>query len=236
MKPRIGITCSVDTDINRFFLNQFYVESIRTAGGIPIPLFPSDDKIEIKQMIGLVQGIVLSGGVDVDPIFFGEEPQQYSGRVCPLRDSFEIKLTSYALAEDIPLLGICRGMQVLNIAAGGDIFQDIYAQNMGVQLLKHRQEAPQWYPTHGINIKAGTMLESIMGVQSVRVNSYHHQAVRNAAPGFVVSAKSADGVIEAIESLEHGFALGLQCHPESLWQKQPVFIKPFKQLIKTAER
>lgn len=195
----------------------------------------TDDDTEIKVLAEYVRGIVLSGGGDVDPFFYGEEPHPDSRRICPKRDVFEIALSRFALSANIPILGVCRGIQVLNIAAGGDIYQDIYSQLPGNQLIKHCQEAPQWYPTHGINIEAGTMLSSVMGGNKLRVNSYHHQAVRNVAPDFIVSACSEDGIIEAIESTEHHYALGLQCHPESLWRVYPAFLRPFVELVNAAQ-
>ncbi len=158
MKPLIGVTCSVDPGKNRFYVNQKYIEAVRKAGGVPVPLACTSDESEIKVLTGYVRGIVLTGGGDVDPIFFGEEPHPDSGIICPKRDGFEIVLSRIALSANIPIFGICRGMQVLNIAAGGDIYQDIYSQVTGNQLVKHRQEAPHWYPTHSIEIKAGTIL------------------------------------------------------------------------------
>lgn len=233
MKPLIGITCAWDEINGRYFLGKMYVEAVEAGGGIPVLLAPPGDSGSLDRLTKAVDGLVLSGGTDMDPVYFGEEPISGVGEICPERDAFELALAGAALASDIPLFGICRGMQVINIAAGGDIYQDINSQ-LGNPLFKHFQQAPRWHPTHEIKVLPGTSLASILGSGPVRVNSYHHQAVRKVAPGFVVSARSADGVIEAVESPGHLFALGVQCHPEAMWQKHPVFLNLFNKLAEAA--
>lgn len=235
MKPLIGVTCSFDREKGRVWICQEYLEAVRAAGGIPLPLAHTGDDGELTWITGAVGGLVLSGGGDVDPAFFGEEPMPAGGEICPERDVFEIALSRAALASDIPLLGICRGVQVMNIAAGGDIYQDIGVQHPGGLQIKHYQEAPRWHPTHGITVRAGTVLASILGEGPLRVNSYHHQAVRKVAPGFIVSARSDDGLIEAVERPGRLFALGVQCHPETLWRAHPVFLKLFISLVEAAK-
>lgn len=233
VKPLIGITCSWDEEKSRFHLGKAYVEAVEAGGGVPVPLACIGDSGNLDRLAKAIDGLVLSGGGDVDPVYFGEEPIPASEEIYPVRDAFELALAGMALASGIPLLGICRGMQVINIAAGGDIYQDIGSQQ-GSNLIKHFQQAPRWHPTHQISVLPGTSLASILGSGPVRVNSYHHQAVRKVAPGFVVSARSADGVIEAVESPGHLFALGVQCHPEAMWKKHPLFLRLFGKLAEAA--
>ncbi|MFZ5631948.1 MAG: gamma-glutamyl-gamma-aminobutyrate hydrolase family protein [Bacillota bacterium] len=235
VKPLIGITCAWDEDKGRVYLGGMYIKAVQAGGGVPLPLAGAADEGSLDRIAGVIDGLILSGGPDVDPVFFGEEPLPGSQEICPGRDAFEIAMAGRALAANMPVLGICRGMQVLNIAAGGDIYQDIYSQ-LNNRLIKHFQQAPRWHPTHEIVIRPGTVLASILGPEAVRVNSFHHQAVRKVAPGFMVSAQSADGVIEALESPDFRFALGIQCHPETLWERRPLFLNLFKKLVEAAKK
>jgi len=232
VSPVIGITCNWDDSGGRYSLNSLYARAIAAAGGMPVLLPDCLDRAGQEQLPAFIGGLLLTGGGDVDPEYFGEEPMPPCGEIAPARDGFEIALVKIALAAGIPVLGICRGAQVLNIAAGGDIYQDIYTQRKGC--LKHNQKAPRWAPTHCIQIQPDTRLERIFQEKSLRVNSFHHQAIRNPAPGFVVSACAADGVVEAVESTQHRFAVGLQCHPEGMWERDPRFLKPFAALVKAA--
>lgn len=233
MKPLIGVTCSWDDEKGGIYLGGMYIEAIRAAGGIPLPLAYTGDQDSLAGITGVISGLVLSGGVDVDPGYFGEDPAPGCGEICPDRDTFEIDLARAALAGNLPVLGICRGTQVLNIAAGGDIHQDLGGRPGG-QAVKHCQEAPRWHPTHRIEILEGTVMASILGAGPLRVNSFHHQAIRKVAPGFVVSARSADGVVEAVEPQAGHFALGVQFHPETMWQRHPVFLRLFTALVASA--
>ncbi|MCL6479247.1 MAG: gamma-glutamyl-gamma-aminobutyrate hydrolase family protein [Peptococcaceae bacterium] len=235
MKPLIGITCAWDEDKDMICLGGMYVKAVQAGGGVPLPLACDADEDFVDRISGAIDGLILSGGPDVDPFFFGEEPLPESREICPRRDASETALARRALAANIPVLGICRGMQVLNIAAGGDIYQDIHSQ-LNDRLIKHFQQAPRWHPTHEILIRQGTVMASILGPGAVRVNSFHHQAVRKVADGFIVSAQSADGVIEAVEAPGLRFALGIQCHPETLWERRPLFLNLFKRLVEAARK
>ena len=233
MKPLIGITCSWDEEKGRYFLPEAYAGAVAAGGGIPLPLAYTCDDSSLKRIAETVNGLILSGGVDVDPLYFGEDPIPAGGEVSPLLDQFELMLAREALSSNIPVLGICRGMQVLNIAAGGDVYQDIRSQ-LGGGIIKHCQQAPRWHPTHEIEVRRGTLLSTITGADRLRVNSFHHQALRKLAPGFTVSASSADGVTEAVESQNYLFAMGLQCHPECLWKNNPLFLALFEKLVEAA--
>lgn len=207
-KPIIGITPDYSYETKKYMLHEDYVTAIEKAGGCPILLTPH------QPLPDFFDGILLSGGGDIDPLLFGEEPLLQSGEISPLRDAYEIRLCHEALAKNLPILGICRGMQVMNIAAGGSIYQDI-----GVQAgtsLKHSQQAPRSYGTHSIIMEENTLLFKLWNKKCTVVNSLHHQAVRQLGEGFVASAHSADGLAEAIEHQNNPFALGVQWHPEAM--------------------
>lgn len=235
----IGVTCVYNENLNIGRLNFDYIRAIEKAGGVPVPVFILKEE-SILPLLKIIKGLLLTGGGDVDPYYFGEEPFVGQGEISPLRDRIEIKLTKAALKRNIPLLGICRGAQVLNIAAGGSIYQDIHLNRLekGVPL-EHMQKAPRYHPFHDINIVEGTLLSRILkGKGKIRVNSFHHQAIKKVAAGFRVNALASDGIIEGVESGAHFFALGIQWHPEALALKefpggQEIF-NAFLQAVKTA--
>jgi putative glutamine amidotransferase len=234
MRPTIGITCSHDDQTNRSYLPQAYAKAIEQAGGMPLllPQAPSSSDC-ISQLVHLLDGILFSGGVDVDPIHFGEEPLPALGAIAPERDGFELELARQALNADLTIFAICRGIQILNIAAGGTIYQDLPSQL--TKTLKHSQEAPRWYATHKAVIKSGTFLARDLQTREIRVNSFHHQAVNRLAPGFRLSATAPDGVIEGIESENHKYVVGVQWHPETMWEKDPQMLKLFKSFVQATK-
>ncbi|ACA60512.1 peptidase C26 [Candidatus Desulforudis audaxviator MP104C] len=227
----IGITCLQEHEHGQVFLPESYFRAVEQAGGVPVLLPPLSPGLGVGRMVELVDGILLAGGGDVDPVFFGEEPLPDTGIITPERDLFEIALVRRVLHAGRPVLGICRGMQVLNIAAGGDIHQDV--SRAGARI-KHYQEAPRWHPTHRLHVRPGSLLARILGEGALRVNSLHHQAVRRLAPGFSVSAQAGDGIIEAVEGTGPAFVLGVQFHPESMYERHPVFLNLFAALVEAA--
>ncbi len=208
MKPIIGITrCSKLDD---------YVESVTRAGGDPVILDTRDDPAAVLER---VDAVLLTGGADVDPALYGDAPHPTTN-VDADRDRFEIPLSKHALAKNVPVLAICRGVQVLNVAAGGSLIQDIPS---GVRsTLDHAIEQPKHAIAHAVRVTPGTQLAAALGpdpdVSACPVNSRHHQSVATVAPSFVVSAVSPDGVVEAIERPGPGFCIGVQWHPENFWQ------------------
>lgn len=208
MKPVIGITPDFDSVASRYKIHQDYISAVTEAGGYPIMLFPE------AVLPPFIDGIIFSGGGDIDPLLFHQEPMRESGEISPLRDEFELTLCNMAIQKNIPLLGICRGMQVMNIALGGTIYQDISVQTNST--LKHSQQAPRPYGTHSIIVMENTLLSSLWGKQKTTVNSYHHQAVALLGDSIQVCAKSQDDLIEAIEHTESSFAIGVQWHPEAM--------------------
>ncbi|MHB8170586.1 MAG: gamma-glutamyl-gamma-aminobutyrate hydrolase family protein [Thermincolia bacterium] len=233
MRPVIGITCAHDNDLDRAYINQFYVRAVEKAGGIPILLPIVGEGACLNQMVHMVDGLLFSGGADLDPVCFGQEPMNRLGEITPERDFFELELARQALGADLAILAICRGIQLINIAAGGTVYQDVNSQVS--HAIKHYQKAPRWYPTHRMSIKPGSQLASILQTKDVRVNSFHHQAVADVASGFKVTAVAADGVIEAIESENHKFVVGIQCHPECMWEKDETFLRVFKCFVEAGK-
>lgn len=217
MKPLIGISCSFDQSEGRFFLPRAYVDSVIRAGGVPVILPGPGTVTTAAPYFKAIKGLILAGGGDVDPSYFNEEPAPGLGEISPDRDRFEIMLIRSALRRNIPVLGICRGIQILNVACGGKVIQHIPREIR--KPLKHSQSAPRWHATHKIFIEKNTLLAGIFGSDTAKVNSFHHQAVRGPAPGFRVCALSSDGVIEGIEHIHHRFVLGVQWHPECLTEK-----------------
>lgn len=194
---------------------------------------PGQKKDVVAGLCELADAILLPGGVDVDPQLYNEEPLAVNGRVDPWRDEVDLILARHALTSGKPLLAICRGCQVLNVAAGGSLIQDLYEQKITHK--QHSQNAPRWYATHHIDIVKGSLLHKVLEVDRLLVNSFHHQAVRTPGRGLVISAQAPDGVIEAIECPEHPFALGVQWHPEAMAGRCPIQQRLFDQFILAAE-
>jgi putative glutamine amidotransferase len=210
-RPRIGLTLDADEARRRYELKASYVEAVLAAGGLPI-LLPHAPKTAAAYL-GLVDGVVLTGGdFDVPPELYGEARRPACGPAKPERTAFEKDLLEAALAARVPLLGVCGGMQLLNVVRGGTLYQDL-ASDAG--LAGHEQPAPKDVPSHEAVVEAGTRLAALVGPGPLRVNSTHHQAVKDPGRGVVVSARAPDGVVEAIELPELPFALGVQWHPEA---------------------
>ena len=196
-------------------LGDSYVQAVERAGGIPLIIPNFTDAREMLDLVHKIDGLLISGGTDVDSKLFGERAITEVTPFCPRRDTTEAELIRAAIRDtDIPVLGICRGEQMLNIAMGGTIIQDLKAEG----LPEHRMSMYERDdPSHKIKVVPGTRLYSILGSETVWVNSYHHQAVRKIAPGFIKTAEAdPDGVIEAIEMPGERFIVGVQWHPEGL--------------------
>ncbi|GEA14090.1 MAG: putative glutamine amidotransferase [Moorella sp. (in: firmicutes)] len=211
--PRIGVTCDLERGRERAFLRATYLQAITVAGGLPVLLPPVNPELAAGYL-AIIDGLLLTGGGDIEPSFFNARPQARLYKVIPERDAFELALTRAALAAGKPVLAICRGIQVLNVAAGGDLYQDIKTEVPDA--LEHTQAGPREEPSHDIKVLPGTRLVRILGV-ATRVNSLHHQAVRRVGKGLRVSAVAPDGLIEALEGEGKAMVIGVQWHPEDLY-------------------
>jgi putative glutamine amidotransferase len=223
--PLIGITrCSRVDD---------YVEAVKIARGEPLVLEPAADPLE---SLDRIDALLLTGGLDVDPSLYGEAPHATT-EADSVRDRFEIPLAREAVARDLPIFAICRGVQVLNVAAGGSLVQDI--PSAVASGLDHAITQPKDHVAHGVAVTPGTRLANSLGssgpLEACPVNSRHHQSVGRVAPSFVVSAVSPDGVIEAIERPASTFCLGVQWHPENFWRTGE-FASLFEQFVDAARR
>jgi putative glutamine amidotransferase len=211
-----------------------YVESIRRAGGEPIEVVPGVEKVE--HILARVDGLMLTGGGDVDPKLYGEEPLATFEAAESGRDAFEIELSRAAVASGIPFLAICRGMQVLNVAMGGTLIQDIPSQVQGA--LDHSIREPRHHIAHEVWVAKGSKLAALLADhmedgETCHVNSRHHLSVKRAAAGFEVTATSPDGVIEAMEKPDAPYCIAVQWHPENFWRTGE-FRELFEGLIQAA--
>ena len=210
--PIIGITGNYDG--GKCTLLEGYYRSVIEAGGTPLIIPPTDDSDAIVSLLDRVDALILSGGSDINPLYLNEEPICELGSINPARDWHELMLVRLATDRQIPILGICRGMQVMTAALDGKLYQDIYKEASAT--LKHSQNTERHVPTHTVSLTSGSQLARIFNTERLPVNSFHHQAVKEVAPGFAVSALSPDGLIEAIESTQHKSMIGVQWHPECM--------------------
>lgn len=221
VKPVVGITASYGDGVSQ--LAEAYYESVRMAGGVPLILPATDNIGHIEEVLRKVDAFIFAGGGDINPLTLGEEPQARLGNINEKRDLQELVLMRRAMDKQMPVLGICRGIQVMAAATGGKLIQDLAShkaekpEGMAMPLLKHSQQAARHIATHTVKIEGGTMLRDIFGTERLEVNSFHHQAVATVGKGMRIAAVSPDGVIEAIESTEHKSAIGVQWHPESFY-------------------
>lgn len=214
-RPIIGITGNFGA--KGCELAQGYYESVLQAGGVPMVLPPYDDAAALCQTLDKVDGILLSGGGDINPLLLGEEPIPGLHGICPQRDEMELLLVREAYNRQIPILGICRGIQMLVAALGGTLYQDLNTQYSEAPLVKHDQDLDRAYASHSVKPEAGSTLSSLfpeLSEKGLPVNSFHHQAVRTPGPLLRIAAKATDGVIEAVESNEFKSIIGVQWHPE----------------------
>ncbi|TGE32863.1 gamma-glutamyl-gamma-aminobutyrate hydrolase family protein [Desulfosporosinus sp. Sb-LF] len=217
-KPVIGITAAHCTEELKTFPRHYYVESIRKMGGIPLIVPPVQTLEEATDVLNLVHGLLLTGGGDISPLYLKEVPHIGIGECFPERDFSEILLTQLALEKNLPLLGICRGIQVLAVAAGGRIYQDIPSQYPSS--MQHSQTAPRQYAWHDVTISEESILYHLFNKTKIGVNSLHHQAVSEIPPEFIQCAFASDGIIEGIEKSNAKFCLGVQWHPESMMETE----------------
>ena len=217
MKKLILIPSAIDDEKNILYIKKNYCDAVINAGGLPLLMPLTDDTRLIDAYINMCGGILIMGGVDVDPRLYGDVNRTYNGRISPQRDFAETYIIKKAAQMQITLLGICRGIQILNTAMGGTLYQDIYKQK-GADIFQHSQNAPEWYHTHSVTVAKDSWLYKATGLEEIKVNSFHHQAVKALAPGFKAVCYAGDGIIEAIESADRKMT-GVQWHPELMYEK-----------------
>jgi putative glutamine amidotransferase len=239
-RPLIGIPAAsqrdpeyVATPIYRF--NGLYPAALAACGADPIVIgldLPADS---LRSIYARLDGLCLSGGVDVEPREYGEQPHPKLGNVDGPRDATELTLARWALRDDLPILGICRGIQLLNVAAGGSLYQDIGAQVEGA--LRHDYqlaESPWERCTHTVQVVKGSKIEDVLGSTEALTNSFHHQAVKRLGEGLVATARAGDGIVEAVEDPTHRFVIGVQWHPEGMYRSDPAARRLFAEFVDAA--
>jgi putative glutamine amidotransferase len=218
-RPLIGITTRLDVAEQRFYLRRYYSEALEAAGAAPvyIPLIPNREYL--GALIERLDGLLLSGSnSDIDPAHYGEEPHPRLGTVISERDSVDLLLLEMADMRKLPVLAICFGMQSLNVSRGGTLYQDLEAQM--AEVIKHEQGIPADRPSHYIKIEGDSALAQWAGGKTVRVNSSHHQAIKDLGRDLRVVARASDNVIEAVtDTRPDRFVLGVQWHPEIGWER-----------------
>jgi putative glutamine amidotransferase len=238
-RPVIGIPCSAFTEAWYTPANGnsiSYLRAVEAAGGVPLLIHLSDDAAVLDTLYQHIDGLLLAGGVDVDPASYQASRHPALEATDPAQDAVEITLARRAVADGMPVLGICRGIQLLNVALGGSLYQDIDAELPGA--LDHRASIHQRdmaYLAHPVQLDAASQLAGVLDCGELVVNTLHHQALRDLAPGVRVVARAPDGVVEGIEGAGAGYLLAVQCHPEELWAAaDPRWRRMFESFITAA--
>jgi len=244
MKPIIGITSNYSTSDSHGIATSIgakkqewqlladdYIYSIEAAGGIPVVLPVMTSVENIKPFLEKLDGLVIAGGSDIDPKYYNQYPKKELGGVMPKRDQFEIELSKFALFEmNIPILGICRGCQVLNVITNGTLHQDMKYQKP--EAFNHAcLSSPKHHPIHEVTVKQDSLLHSIFGDEKIGVNSFHHQSLDKVGEGFEASMLADDQTAEGIELRGERFVVGLQWHPEMMTEHNSYYLKVFNAFI-----
>ena len=240
-RPIIGITTQtlepIPGELPRcWVMSQRYVDVLTSVGAIPWVIPLTHDMATLRALYERLDGVFLPGGVDMDPEVYSESRLPVCGVTDPDRDRVEVALVQWAMADRKPVLAVCRGVQVLNVAAGGTLYQDL--AEWCEAAIKH-----DYWPmeprqrrdlVHAVHIEAGTQLASIIGAGATTVNSMHHQGIKQLAPGLVVNALAPDGLIEGVEGRDEGYLMGVQWHPEELVESDPAMRRLFESFIEQA--
>ncbi|SFL48887.1 gamma-glutamyl-gamma-aminobutyrate hydrolase family protein [Pelosinus propionicus] len=212
------------------YVNKYYVKALAAVGAAPLllPIVEKNDLL-IRAQLRQVDCLLLSGGYDINPLLYGEEPLPELEYIMPERDEYEVKLIQMALEMNKPILGICRGMQILNVACGGTLYQDL--NQFSLKHFKHQQKSKTDTASHTVEFIPNTKLHRIMGVDTTKINTFYHQAIKDTAPNFIINGKAKDGIIEGIEKTGENFVMGVQWHPEMMMEKDVSMLKIFQSFI-----
>jgi len=231
-KPLIGISLGYSDKKNS--VNNTYINSILKNGGVPYLIPVTDDVEVLRQIVAQLDGIVFTGGEDFAPAYYGKEEHEKLGEVNVTRDTYDLTLLKLATDRNIPTLGICRGLQLINVGMGGTLYQDLPAEKPSD--INHRQEEEGTVPTHSVSVVEGSVMHNIFGKQEIQVNTFHHQAIDKLAPGLKIVGWSNDSVPELIEAYPHRQILGTQFHPEIFTAAGDALMgKLFKFLVNKAD-
>jgi putative glutamine amidotransferase len=236
-KPIIGVPVNVLVEkaglfpgMVRVSANQDYLRCLELAGALPVLLPIVGAEEDIAAQLALVDGLLFTGGADLSPLTYGEEPAQGLDEVFPDMDAHQLALAKAARKVALPMLGICRGLQVLNVAFGGTLHQDL--DRLPRPLQQHFQKGRRHVVSHSVDVMEGTVLLDLLGQVTLLTNSFHHQAVKDLAPGLRRSAHARDGVIEGLEAIDDSFVLGVQWHPEGMAELDPSMLRLFRGLVR----
>jgi putative glutamine amidotransferase len=233
-RPRIGITMRIEFETDRFYLSRFYSEAVEAAGGVPVHLclIPREDYI--REAVENLDGLLLPGSdSDVDPSLYGQEPHRRLGGVHSIKDRTDLLALEEAERKGLPLLAICFGMQVLNVARGGTLIQDIESELP--EAIKHQQGAPRDRRSHRVRFLDGSRVRDLAGEADAFVNSHHHQAIERVGRELVATAWTADGLVEALEDPRaERFVLAVQWHPEIAWEEDEFSRRLFSSFIEAS--
>ncbi len=233
-KPVIGLTPLYDIEQDRLWMRPNYLRAVIESGGVPLVLPLIDDQADIGALAALCDGFLFTGGPDVHPSLFNEDVMRYCGAIDEKRDELEILLLHEADRLNKPVLGICRGIQLINVALGGSLYQDIPAQVEAVPIA-HYQQPPYHVPVHSVTVERDSPLYHIVNKEVMMVDSMHHQAIKKLAPSLQCAAKSKDGLVECVYLPGRQFFMGVQWHPEWMFQPQSDSEKLFFAFVNAAK-
>lgn len=234
MRPLIGIPCQADYREGSgrpiYCNNRTYIHAVENAGGVPV-LIPMLNELHLLEtLLVRLDGFLFSGGVDIDACQYNEEAHPQLGEVDQRLDELELFLVRWGLQAGVPILGVCRGMQLLNVALGGSLYQDLDAQYPD-GMVHCRRELPRNTLIHSVHVTEGSQMERVLGTNEIWINSLHHQAIKVQGRGVRISGRAEDGVAELLEVVDYPFVLGIQGHPEELYSSEPLCAKLFSAFV-----
>lgn len=241
MKPIIGITTGEIYNLSSPWAPQAYGQShtysdaVIRAGGVPVLIPITTDTKTVETLYSSLQGLLFAGGNDINPALYNEEPSEYTKDMSDKRDELEVKLLEWTLRDKKPMLAICRGAQLWNAYMGGSLYQDIATEIQGAtdhDISTKMQDLE--HVAHVLKVDKSSRLAHIIDSTTINANSHHHQAFKKLGQGIIASAWAEDGIIEAIESHDDSYAIGIQCHPESLYNSEPKWNRVFASFVRSA--